>query len=180
MSRLRLVAPALAAIALAASGCGKSASTTTSAQTASSAQSNSSTTTTTTTTLAGATKPLTRAELIAKADLICKRVNARHAATSFDTKGDYARLLPPLAAYQLAAAAAMRKLTPPPSMAAGWQQIVNDAQTFAEDVAKLGQYAVANKLRAGRAVSLAGAKADEQMLAIALREGFQDCAHATG
>jgi hypothetical protein len=114
--------------------------------------------------------------LIASADLICKRVNARHKATAFSGQGSYARLLPPLGAYQLSAVAAMSKLTPPASMASSWNKMLADAQTFAESVVKLGQYAQAKNLRAGKAVSLAGEKTNQQMLIIAQREGFKDCA----
>ncbi len=175
MLRLRPAAVVLAATALVASGsgCGKSASTT-------STQATSSAPVSSTAPISSTAKPLTRAQLIAKADLICKRVNARHAVSSFDSKSAYTRLLPPLAAYQLAAVAAMRRLTPPASMAAAWQQMVGDALIFAQAVKKLGEDARANDLKAGRAVSLAGAQANTRMLAIAQREGFQDCAHATG
>jgi hypothetical protein len=123
----------------------------------------------------GHTKPLTRGELIARADLICRRVNAKRAATRIANAGDYARLIPPLAEYLLAAVAEMRKLTPPASMESGWNQIVAYAQESAHSVAEFGQYAKANKLNS-ISMSGAGVRANERMLAIAKREGFDDCA----
>jgi len=61
---------------------------------------------------AGPTKPLTRSELIARGTRFCRRINTRLAAIRIRSERDYARLVPPLAAYEHAAVAEMRRLTP--------------------------------------------------------------------
>jgi hypothetical protein len=161
---------ALAATMLAASGCGGATKST--SQRAAPARTESSTATES----SSRTGPLTRAELIAAADLICRRVNAKHAATTFSSRASLARLLPMLAAYQQEADSAMRKLTPPASMAKSWKEMVADATTFTTAMAKLGEYVKANNVKGGYSVSHAGARANERLLAIAKREGFTDCA----
>jgi hypothetical protein len=148
MSRRRLAALALAATTLAASGCGGSTS---------------------------SSKSLTRLELVARGDAVCRRVNAKLAATTIRSKRDYARL----AVYEQAAVAEMRKLTPPASMANGWRQVVTGAQTLANATAKIGEYSLADAFRgtpATRSAYTAAAEGTRQMVAAAQREGFKDCA----
>jgi hypothetical protein len=155
MSRRHLAALALVATTLAASGCGGSA---------------------------GSSGSLTRSELIARGDAICRRINAKLRATTVTSARDYARLAPPLAAYEQAAVAEMRKLTPPASMANGWNQVVSGAQMLADGTAKLGQYAQrsnpfqAHQTPSVHAAFVATAEGMRQMVAAAQREGFNDCA----
>jgi hypothetical protein len=173
MSHPRLALLALTAIALAASGCGgssKTESTTTAAST-----------TTPATTAAAKTeagKSLTRTELIAEADTICARLNAKRAAYPIRTRQDYARVLPLLAAYDRAAAAEMSKLAPPASMANDWKLIVADTQTLADDTSRLSAYIASSNSQAGSALLSAVAKVDQQTLATAKYAGFKDCARA--
>lgn len=154
MSRPLLAALALAATVLAASGCGEST---------------------------GTTKPLTRAELIVRGDAICRRINARLAATTVGKGGGFGQLMPPLAAYEHAAVLEMRKLTPPASMADGWGQVIGGAQMLADATAKIGEYAKANNntlptTPPTRAAFTAAGAGTRQMIAAAHREGFDDCA----
>jgi hypothetical protein len=151
MSRTRLAALALIATMLAISGCGGS----------------------------GSSGSLTRSELIARADLICRRVHARLASTTIKGPQSYARLLPPLASYEHAAVAELRKLTPPASMAGDWRQIVDGVQAFADATAKLGAYATSSGLPvtpSTRAASHAAGQSSQQIRAAAQRQGFKDCA----
>jgi hypothetical protein len=114
MSRWRLAASVLAATVLGISGCGEST---------------------------GSSKHLTRAELIARGDVICRRLSTKLAATATGEEGGgLAQLLLALAVYEHAVVAEMRKLTPPVSMADGWGQMVSGAQTLAGATAKLGEY----------------------------------------
>jgi hypothetical protein len=118
---------------------------------------------------------LTRAELIAKADLICWRVNSKRASITISEPQDFERLIPQLATYQLTAAAEMQKLRPPASMANGWNQIVADAQTVARISAQFRTYAAASTSTSKPLTSvMAGAL--ERMQKVAKREGFRDCA----
>jgi hypothetical protein len=163
MSRTRLAALALAATTLAASGCG--GTTKSSSQAAPPAQAESHT----------QTGPLTRTELIAKADAICSRVNAQLASTAIRSTHDYARLLPQVAAYEQTELAELGKLTPPASMASDWQQILASTRTLAGDTAKIAEYAKSNNLKAARALLTTATTAQQQMLATAKRNGFKDC-----
>jgi hypothetical protein len=167
---------ALAGAALATSGCGgsskPSSGTTSSAQTASS----------TVTQPAGhtepsaRTEPLTRAELIAQADVICRRVNQTRASITIKKKGEFVTVLPRLAAYERAAVAEMRKLTPPASMAKSWSQIIAGAQTVAEVTGAGTEHAKNGTLNDTQSLAARAAKGMQQMLAAATREGFKDCA----
>lgn len=148
MTRTRLTALALTATTLAASGCGGSSA-----------------------------KSLTSAELIQKADAVCKRVNARLTLANGEVKSrqDIGRLAPQLAAFQQSAVAELKKLTPPASLANDWKQIVAGAQTLAVNTAKLGEYARSNNMSGARQLVSSSKSVQQQMLATAKRDGFKDC-----
>jgi hypothetical protein len=122
---------------------------------------------------------LTRTELIARADLICRRVNEKRASTTLGSRQAYARLLPQIAAYERAAAAEMRTLTPPASMAKSWKRIVAGIQAVADETSILGEYAIANKLAQADAGSVVAVKTMRRTRTLAGREGFKDCARAS-
>jgi hypothetical protein len=147
MSRQCRAALGLVAVLFATSGCGESA---------------------------GSTKPLTRSELIARGDAICRRINAQ--LNAIRSAKDYARL----GAYEQAAVVEMRRLTPPSSMASDWGQVVSGAQARADATAKIGTYppegAFATRKPAVRAAYAAAGTGMQQMVTAARREGFKDCA----
>jgi hypothetical protein len=156
MSRRRLAAFLIAATVLAVSGCGGSI---------------------------GSAKPLTRSALIARGDLICRRLNTKLTITAAGGEGGgLAHLLLSRAAYEHAVVVAMRTLTPPASMANGWEQMVSGAQTLAGATAKLGEYekthnyTLFNPSPTSRAATTAMAEGTRQITAAAGREGFNDCA----
>lgn len=96
----RLFGAALAAIALVvASGCGGSSST--------------------------SSKPLTLAELTAKADAICKRIIPQVDWEKADPK-TLPHVVGHLAALEEQAASELEKLTPPASIADEWREIIDD------------------------------------------------------
>jgi ABC-type transport system substrate-binding protein len=172
-----LITLALTTLALAASGCGGSTKTT-SSQTGSIAQATSSTQTTSSpsTAPATATAPLTVAELIAKADPICERANAKRTSITLTTRSSYSRLLPPLVAYERGELAELAKLTPPASLASEWRQILADTKTIIEATAKLGETPPNGRDSSLKAVFVKAGRAERQMLAIAKRIGFKECA----
>jgi hypothetical protein len=149
MSLRRLMAFAVAATVLVVSGCGGSA---------------------------GSSKRLTRSELIARGNTICRRLNTKLAATTIRSARDYV----PLAAYEHAAVMEMRKLTPPASMTSGWGQMVAGTQMLADATAKLGTYPQAGGFVATtpavRTAFTAAVEGTKRMTAAAGREGFKDCA----
>ena len=169
MLHSQLAALALAATTLAASGCGGSPK-------AGSTAAPISTTATTATVKVASGNPLTRAELIAAAGAICKRIDARHASLNLATQQAIAREIPVFAAYQKAALAELSKLTPPPSMAHDWKQFAAAAHTLARDMARFGEYAKANPPIATYARILPTIDKDERHVsALAKRDTINEC-----
>ncbi len=165
MSRTRLIALALVATALTVAGCGGSTKTVGATQASSVGSTQSS----------SPSGALTRSELIAKADPICRRVNAEISAKVYRTAASIGQLAPELASFEQAATTELRSLTPPASLAQDWHQIVADNQTRAEDTAKLGEYIRAKKQAAANSLLISTGPIQRQMLAIAARDGFNDC-----
>jgi len=171
MSRSHLAAFALAAPLL-IGGCGGSKSSDKSkstAQTPSTAQ----------TQLPGPSappgKPLSRSVLIAKADAICARVNARRSSIKLRSIQDYTTQLPPLAAYERASATELSRLAPPASIAKDWNRLVTDTRTIAAETLKISEYADAQSRVRGDTAFLAVNSAQRQMASIASRVGLREC-----
>ncbi len=140
-----LAALALAATTLAVSGCGSSA------------------------------KPLTRAELTAKANAICKTVTAKLAKHTIKTQQDIARVATELASFEQSALTNLSKLVPPAVLADDWKKFVAGAQTLAENTSKIGEYAKANNLNASKSLITSSVATQRQMTAIARRDGLKGC-----
>jgi hypothetical protein len=136
---------ALTAIALAASGCGSSS------------------------------KPLTRAELTAKANAICKTVTAKMASKSAKNEQQISQVAGELASFEQTALADLSKLVPPAELETDWKKFVSGAQTLAENTAKLGEYAKAKNLKAGKVLILSSENTQKQMVVIAKRDGLTAC-----
>jgi hypothetical protein len=136
---------ALTTIALAASGCGSSS------------------------------KPLTRAELTAKANTICKAVTAKMSSKSASTEQQISRVASELASFEQTELADLSKLVPPAELETDWKKFVAGAQTLAENTAKLGEYAKAKNLKAGKALILSSENTQKQMVVIAKRDGLTAC-----
>ncbi len=148
MPRKHLVALVLAATTLAASGCGESSKST----------------------------ELTQAELIAKADAICTHLHIQFHEHGIKTDQDFARYVPLLGVHEQAATAQLRKLVPPNSMASDWKRILDGTQTAANDTTKLGQYAKEHSSQPTASLLATGQQAQQEVAAIAQRDGFKDCA----
>lgn len=145
----RLLGVLLAAGALTSAGCGESA------------------------------KPLTRAQLLHRADTICRKLNKKLSSIKVKTEKEFVRELPKLAGYEQDSLAELSKLVPPARMAEDWKMIVAGAQTLADDVAKLGEDAKAKHLKAARTVVNEIGKVQQRTTAIAKRDGFKDCTQIT-
>jgi hypothetical protein len=148
MGRRRLATVVLAATAIAVCGCGSSGS-----------------------------KSLTRAELIAKADAICKGIS-----TQLNAQGRKAtpaqQVFSQVAAYEQTALAELKKLNPPSDMAGDWKQIVAGAQTLTEDTTKYAEYSKSKDLSKAQSLAVSGAAVRQQVSVTARRAGFNDCAQA--
>lgn len=140
-----VAAIALTATVLAASGCGSSS------------------------------KPLTRAELTAKANEICKTVAAKVSSKSVSNQQQIGRVAEELASFEQTALTSLSKLVPPAELESDWKQFVAGAQTLAENTAKLGEYARANNLKAAKGLILSSEATQKQMMAIAKRDGLSAC-----
>ena len=145
MGPRRLVAATLAVTTMAIAGCGASA------------------------------KPLTRAELVSKTNAICKTVTAKFETKSANTTQEIARIAPELASFEQTSLSELSKLVPPAELASDWKQFVAGAETLAEHLSKLGEYAEANKLTEAHKMLIASETIQQEMRAIAKRNGFTEC-----
>lgn len=176
MSCTRLAVIALASTALAVSGCGNAAkhgvsdgSGKTTAEVATEAS----------TTVGQKGKVLVQEELIAKANSICARINARRDGLDIKSARDYGRLLPSLAIYEESTAAELASLIPPPALEGPWRQMVADAKTLADDTAKVGKYAADHGSVVGaNSVASAGTLAAHHFQKVASQNGIKECAQS--
>jgi hypothetical protein len=120
-------------------------------------------------------RPLTRAELTAKADAICKTVTAKISSKRVNTQQQIGRVAEELASFEQTALTNLSKLVPPAELESDWKQFVAGAQTLAENTAKLGEYAKANNLKAAKGLIVSSVATQKQMVAIAKRDGLPAC-----
>jgi hypothetical protein len=166
----------LAAVAVAASGCGGTAKS--SSQTASAPASSTSSTAAvaTSSTTSTTTAPLTSAELTTKANAICYGIIAKRDSIKISTIQDYVIYAAQLAAYDNGAVLEMRKLTPPASMATDWHQIATNAQTLANTISKFGTYVSVHHTNGGTSsLNMAVERSIDNIVAISKRDGFKEC-----
>jgi hypothetical protein len=145
----RVVALALTATTLLASGCGGSS---------------------------GSSRPLTRAELVAKANAICTRVNARLTSSLVRNPQELTRIAPRMVSFEQTALTELTHLNPPASLADDWQQIVAGAETLVEDTAWYSEDARTNNLKGMHDLLASAEKIQRRIRATATRDGFNDCA----
>ncbi len=123
----------------------------------------------------GSEKPLTHAELVSKANSICKTVTAKFATKSAKSVQDIARVAPELASFEQKALSELSKLVPPADLESDWKQFVAAAEMLAENTSKLGEYAKANNLKAARALITSSETTQQQIRTIAKRDGLTEC-----
>lgn len=126
-----------------------------------------------------------RAELVAKADPICKQVSARRTAANealskaggTSPKGLrlLAQLAPGVAAYEGHAVDELRSLKAPSELAADWQQLLAGMQTLADDAAQIGLEAKAKQLKKVESITSGARELRQRLTAIASRDGFAYC-----
>jgi hypothetical protein len=123
----------------------------------------------------GGAKTLSRAELIAKADPICRRANHR-LDTSKVNPWNLAVLGDGLAATERQVSDELAKLTPPSSMAADWKVIVDG---FRRASVGLTRGAEASRIKDTPEILKHGGELTEgqhDRAVAAQRNGFKDCA----
>jgi hypothetical protein len=116
-------------------------------------------------------KPLTRAELTAKANAICRRVIAEVDWSKVSPRA-LPRVVGRLAALEERAAAELDKLTPPASMADTWRFIVNGFRLTGPEFRKIAQ--IAQTVTGPYAVPLSNAQHERAL--VANIAGIKDCA----
>lgn len=87
---------------------------------------------------ASPSKPLTRTELTAKANAICRRVVSRVDWSKVSPAG-LSRIVDRLAALEEQAASELEKLTPPPSIADEWRLIVDGFRLTGPEFRQIAQ-----------------------------------------
>jgi hypothetical protein len=174
----------LAAVALTASifvaGCGQSSKT--GSSTANSTTASPSTTTThaspsasSPATSAVQGRPLTRRQLIARADAICGKTNTKLSTLSIITKKEFARLLPQVAVYYTTETSELGKLVPPPTMAHAWQQILSGFQQYTTYTNTVAGYARANNFTAAAPIIRTAEVMHHNLAAFVKQSGFRRC-----
>jgi hypothetical protein len=128
---------------------------------------------------------LTRAELVAQADPICKQVaNRRKDANDALSKAGpsttkelrlLARVAPGVATLELQAVERLRSLKPQSSLSHEWQQLLDGMHQLASDAATIAADAKANKLKSIESITSDGKKLRERLTTIASRNGFTYC-----
>jgi hypothetical protein len=120
-------------------------------------------------------KPLTRAELTAKANAICKTVTGKFASKSLNSQQQLASVVPQLAGFEQKALAELSKLVPPAELADDWKKFVDGAETLAENTAKLSEYVKAKNLKGAGSLITRSEATQAQMRATARRDGIVGC-----
>jgi hypothetical protein len=174
MTRNRIATLALTASLLTVSGCGGSSAPSSSGTTSTGAHAAA-----TSAAVVTRTGPLNREEMLTRGDAICYRLNAERHSTYIGSREDFARLIPPLAAKELAGAEEMSKLIPPPSLKQAWEKIVENSRTLAEVTGRFHTWAEASNLKLSRPVDAIMTKAMDEVEQVAKKAGFKDCARFT-
>lgn len=177
----RLLVLTLTAVAVIVSGCG--GSTKSGSSTAADVSPATSTTAAAAKSVTAAADALTRAQLIAAADRVCARANARIAkpgpAGNTGSNQEVAQNAQEIAGYDRAEVAGLRALVPPAELANDMRQIVAGFQGYANDVGTLGTDVQANDNASIQPLIASAKKLHEQVTAIAKRDGLTDCAKPT-
>lgn len=134
---------------------------------------------------AGSTsKSLTRQELVAQADPICRQINDQIAyysnlkpSNSKDLVSASAvgRAAPKISATERNAYVQLKKLSPPSSMSDDWKAIVASMQTLADDSLKFGEAIEAGDPAETSALSSSATSALQQIRTLSAHNGFNDC-----
>ncbi|MGN6371440.1 MAG: hypothetical protein ACTHM1_00370 [Solirubrobacteraceae bacterium] len=126
----------------------------------------------------GGSKELSRSELIAKADPICRHANEALKSSKI-TPRNLTSVAPPLSVAYEKASSELAKLSPPPSMAADWKVIVDGYRRASVGFQEIGVAAKTSSIAKPSKALIAGEKEQyggQHVRSItALRDGFADC-----
>jgi hypothetical protein len=120
------------------------------------------------------------AQLIARADAICKRLSDEIKATlpgKRDSNLELGRNALQHAALERKAASTLGKLTPPPSLAHDWAQILAYSRRLSSGLVTLSRYWKLDEKQGISAVAASKNQIHLKLSALASRDGFKDCSH---
>lgn len=118
---------------------------------------------------------LSKAEFFAKADAICRRVNAKVASMQITRGTQFPRFLAVLGTYEQSAATSMDKLNPPSSLTGDWQRIVATTRVVGINTYRVGEAAQFNKLEAESSLIRETEKLRTLARALSKQIGLKDC-----
>jgi hypothetical protein len=124
-----------------------------------------------------------KSRAIARADAICKPLNARRNAAnkavgtlaSASTLPKIAKVVPGLVAYERTAISELRALTVPASLSADWQKILGGIEQLSDNAVKLGAYARAGNVAGVTKLSHEDEQSQRELLTVAQTAGFAHC-----
>lgn len=121
--------------------------------------------------------PLSSAELIARADPICRRVNAEIAASKpkSASPAEILRVVPGNAALEKRAVAALQRLKPPRALTGDWTTILADRRMLAEQLVELVGAAQKNDVTTLHKLAQSKARLHKSLEAAGRRVGFVYC-----
>jgi len=120
---------------------------------------------------------LSKSDLIAKGDAICKRVSgAIKSAGPTSTAADVAKLAPKVHGIEQQGVNDLRKLKPPSSLASDWSLFLSKVQVLTDDATKIGIAAKSNDQNAAQTIAAEASSASTAVTRTASKLGFTDCA----
>ena len=118
---------------------------------------------------------LTREELIAQANAICARANARFSSAKVTSTQELVQKLKDESAYNETQATELEKLVPPASMTRDWSTIVAGVRTIGANTVRVGEYADTQDANAGGRLLIATRTLRSKLSNIAKRNGITEC-----
>jgi hypothetical protein len=117
------------------------------------------------------------AELVTKADAICKRINSVLVTSGSGSRDLHAisRSASRNAVLERVALNELDKLKPPPSLSRDWARIVEYRRTLAHELVELGRDAKADDRRAVQALAASKKRVHDKLFSLATRDGFKYC-----
>jgi hypothetical protein len=122
--------------------------------------------------------PLSRAELVAQADAICKRVNAEIQLQKSQSRGrqETERLAQHNLTVERTALTSLAKLHSTKSVEPGWRRVLSDRRTLEDELGELVDNLRRNDQKAINALALTKQLAHTTLQEDATRIGLKDCA----
>jgi hypothetical protein len=120
---------------------------------------------------------VSKAQLIARADAICDMINAEllSATTRSEATAEIVRVTSKHKAIEQAGVEELSQLTPPAALASDWRSMLASRRKLAEELATLITDAKKHDSVGIQALAKAKQRERAQLLAIATRDGFNNC-----